>query len=86
MQQATRATTRPAAERLKPVIDPAAWTKEELARSTDWIHVLTQSEIADLDRTIAAIEAQQIRSSTSFVRISDCRCSGQCSKRYAKNS
>jgi hypothetical protein len=48
------------AERLKPVIDPAGWTKDEILSSTDWIHVLGDREIADLDRAVADIETHQI--------------------------
>lgn len=44
------------AERLKPVIDPAGWRPEEMQTSTEWIHSLTDVEIADLDRAVAEIE------------------------------
>lgn len=47
----------PAAEPLRPVQDPAGWAKDEVARATDWVHVLSAAEIADLDRAIARVEA-----------------------------
>ncbi|MDX1484904.1 MAG: TauD/TfdA family dioxygenase [Alphaproteobacteria bacterium] len=40
---------------LEPVVDPAGWTKEDLAASDDWVHELTEAEIADLDRAVAEI-------------------------------
>lgn len=39
----------------QPVVDPAGWTKEDLARDKSWLHQLTQAEIADLDRAVAGI-------------------------------
>lgn len=52
--------TRPVAERLKPVVDPAGWTKDELARSPECLYVLTDSEIADLDRAVGEVEARHV--------------------------
>lgn len=53
VQQGFGELTRP----LKPVVDPAGWTKEQIAETTDWTHVLNEREIADLDRAIAKVEA-----------------------------
>lgn len=44
------------ARALQEVIDPAGWTKDDLAASDDWIYALNESEIADLDRAVAAVE------------------------------
>jgi hypothetical protein len=44
------------AERMNPVIDPAGWSKEDLAQSDDWIYPLADREIADLDAAIASVE------------------------------
>ncbi len=41
---------------LQPVIDPAGWTKVDLASDKTWIHELTAAEITDLDRAVATIE------------------------------
>ncbi len=40
----------------QPVVDPAGWTKADLARDTSWVHELTPAEIADLDRAVADVE------------------------------
>ncbi len=49
--EARRRPARP----LEPVIDPAGWTKEELAARKDWIHELTEAEVADLDAAVARV-------------------------------
>src|SRR5438128_1192030 len=36
---------------------PAAWTGAELSQRTDWIHVLTLEEIADIERVVASLRA-----------------------------
>lgn len=59
-QMNTLRSPRQSAERLKPVVDPAAWTKEEIARSTDWLYHLNEREIADLDRAIDVIEKREM--------------------------
>ncbi len=53
----TIALTRAPAEPGKPVVDPAGWTKEELAARDDWIHELSAAEIADLDAAVADVLA-----------------------------
>lgn len=57
--QSTNAVTakRTVAERLKPVVDPAGWTKEELARTSDWLYALSDREVADLDLAVARVQA-----------------------------
>jgi len=61
MQQTSRGRrTREPARPLAPVVDPAGWTKEDVAASTDWLHVLSADEIADLDRAVAGIEQREI--------------------------
>jgi hypothetical protein len=45
---------------LQPVLDPAGWTKDELARSEDWIYALDDLDVEDLDRAVARIEARQL--------------------------
>lgn len=45
------------AEALKPVIDPAGWTREELTRDQKhWMYELTTQQIAEIDAAVAAIE------------------------------
>jgi len=39
----------------KPVVDPADWYGREMERSEEWIHRLSQAEIADIDRAIRAV-------------------------------
>lgn len=41
-----------------PIDGPAAWTGAELASRTDWIHVLTPAEIADIERVVATVRAR----------------------------
>lgn len=36
-----------------PIDEPAAWSGAALASRTDWIHVLTPAEIADIERVVA---------------------------------
>ena len=40
----------------QPVVDPAAWTAEDLDSDQSWIHPLTENEIADLDAAVARVE------------------------------
>lgn len=40
----------------QPVVDPAAWTAEDLDSDQSWIYPLTESEIADLDAAVAGVE------------------------------
>lgn len=47
------------AKPLEPVVDPAGWTKEEVASTRDWLYVLDAAEIADLDRMVSEIERAQ---------------------------
>jgi hypothetical protein len=42
---------------MQPVTGPQAWRGETLARDTSWIAVLTDAEIADVDRALAAAKA-----------------------------
>ena len=39
-------------------IDPANWTAEELASANDWVFQLSQSEIAEINSAIAAVESR----------------------------
>lgn len=41
---------------LRPVVDPAAWTKDDLAADRGWIHPLSDEDVAELDTLIAALE------------------------------
>jgi len=40
------------------IIGPTAWKAAEMRARTDWIHVLTEAEIADLDRALRAVQAR----------------------------
>ncbi|HSR54861.1 MAG TPA: TauD/TfdA family dioxygenase, partial [Alphaproteobacteria bacterium] len=53
-ENARRSPARP----LEPVIDPAGWTKEQLAASDDWIHELSETEVADLDAAVAGVQSR----------------------------
>lgn len=44
----------------QPVIDPAGWTREEIAGSDEWIYRLTNSDIAELDAVICDLEKKNI--------------------------
>lgn len=48
------------AEAMKPVVDPAGWTKADLAADKSWVHELTPAEIADLDRAVAEAEKKGV--------------------------
>jgi len=52
-------TARPAwvpAAPLKPVVDPACWTAADLDRDKSWIFPLGESDVAELDAHVAAME------------------------------
>lgn len=40
----------------QPVVDPAAWTAEDLDADQSWIYQLTESDIAELDAAVARVE------------------------------
>lgn len=40
---------------LVPIEGPAAWTGADLVSRTDWIHVLSPAEVADIDRVVALV-------------------------------
>ena len=40
----------------QPVVDPAAWTAEDLDADPGWIHPLTESDIVELDAAVARVE------------------------------
>ena len=42
------------------VTGPAAWIGTDLARRTNWIHVLTPSEVADIERVVASLRANGV--------------------------
>jgi Taurine catabolism dioxygenase TauD, TfdA family len=48
------------AEKLKPVIDPAGWMPEQMRQAREWLHPLSDREIADLDQAIADVERRGI--------------------------
>ena len=50
--------SREAAIPLRPVVDPAVWTAEDLDADKSWIHPLTGEDIAELDVVIADFEAR----------------------------
>ena len=41
----------------RPVTGPSVWTGEQMRGHTDWIHVLTPSDIAEIDQALAAVKA-----------------------------
>jgi hypothetical protein len=47
---------REAAIPLQPVVDPAAWTKDDLATDRGWMHQLSGSDVAELDALVGALE------------------------------
>lgn len=48
------------AEPMRPVVDPAGWTGDELARADDWKFALTEADIAEIDAALAGVEARGI--------------------------
>jgi hypothetical protein len=43
---------------MQPVVDPAGWTADEIARSSEGTHLLSNRHIAELDSAIAALHEQ----------------------------
>jgi hypothetical protein len=41
----------------KPVVDPAAWTAEDMLKRDDWVYTLSDAEIGDLMAAVDAVEA-----------------------------
>ena len=41
---------------MKPLIDPAGWTAEELGVSTDWVYELSAAEQDDIRGAVALVE------------------------------
>jgi hypothetical protein len=54
------ARTREPATAMKPLVDPAGWTSQELAASTDWIYELSPAEQDDIRSAVARIEKQNL--------------------------
>ena len=52
----THRQTRRSAVPLEPVIDPAGWEPEEIARSEDWAYRLTPSDIAEIEAAVGSVE------------------------------
>jgi len=44
----------------EPAIDPAGWTKDEIAASDGWIHRLDEAEIAELDEVVGGLDRSGI--------------------------
>jgi hypothetical protein len=42
---------------MQPVVDPAGWTKEQMAADKSWLYVLSEAEVADLDRAVGHVQA-----------------------------
>ena len=56
MATATELTTRKPAKPQEPVIDPAAWTKDDLDRDQGWVHPPTEGQVKELDDTVRRLE------------------------------
>ena len=54
------ARTREPAIPMKPLVDPAGWTAQELAASTDWIYELSPAEQDDIRSAVAWVEKQGV--------------------------
>ena len=39
-----------------PILDPAAWRGEDLARTTDWIRPITNAEVEEVDAALRAVQ------------------------------
>lgn len=59
MNAATTAARRPV-EPFKPIVDPSAWTKEQMSATREWIYELSPAEIEDIDRAVEKIEKDGI--------------------------
>jgi hypothetical protein len=46
----------------QPVIDPAGWTKEELAATDEWMEPLADSDIAELDAAVSSLVSRGVTS------------------------
>ncbi|NKB55410.1 MAG: TauD/TfdA family dioxygenase [Alphaproteobacteria bacterium] len=45
----------------QPITNASAWTRDDIAASDDWIHVLSDAEIADLDRALRAVHRPSVK-------------------------
>lgn len=43
---------------LQPVDDPALWTKEQMAATSDWLYVLSEEDIAELDSLVERLDGE----------------------------
>ena len=43
------------------ITGPAAWTGQDLAGDTSWIHLLTADAIASIDAALAAVKAKGLK-------------------------
>lgn len=46
------------AEPMKPIVDPAGWTGEELAKDRCWEYVLSEAEAAEFDRAVESVRTR----------------------------
>ena len=56
MDRIGQPATRKPAVAMQPVVDPAGWSRSDLAGNRSWIYPLGVREIAELDRAVAGIE------------------------------
>lgn len=47
----------------RQITDATAWKSDEMTARTDWIHVLTEAEIEDLDRALRAVQRRGLEMS-----------------------
>ena len=43
---------------IQPITGPCAWTGPEMMRRSDWLHVFTPAEIAEIEAAVAAVKAR----------------------------
>lgn len=57
---ALRAADRAPASPMAPLVDPAGWSPQDLASTESYRYVLSDVEIAELDRALASVEAKRL--------------------------
>jgi len=54
----TTGFVREPATAMQPLVDPAGWTRDQLAASDDWVYALSEAELGELARAVADVEAR----------------------------
>jgi len=45
---------------MRPLVDPAGWTARDLAANDDWIYQLSEAEVDEVRRSVAAVQRARL--------------------------